>query len=727
MTKKTLFAFLCCLAACCCAMATAQDASFPTSLDAMATLAWEQKAPGVWSAQIGEAEAMTYLDFAGAPPKADALAKMPDTSFPLDTADARGAVFNNRAIARIPLAMDEKLYGLGLQFKGMNRRGKVYHLRMDHYSSGNDRLHAPVPFYVSSAGYGVFFNSPHFIDLYAGVGNRKDSPALPPIRDRNSDPKWQAQPDSDAVEASVIANGMEVLVFAGPSPLDAIRRYNLYCGGGCLPPKWGLGFWHRVKASASAQEVQREVTEFERRDFPLDVIGLEPGWHSKSYPCTYEWSPDRFPHPAEFLDSMRESGIHINLWENPYVSPDAGIYDAIKPLCGSHTVWLGLVPDYTLPEARQILMRQHETEHVALGVSGYKIDEVDGYDFWLWPDHATFPSGHSAEQMRQTYGLQMQQMLTEVFRKKNLRTYGQVRASNAGASNYPFAIYTDHYDHRGFVSALVNCGFSGVLYTPEIRSANSPQEWVRRMQSVCFSPLVQLNGWASNTKPWSFPEVENEVRSIIKMRIRLLPYLYTAFAQYHFEGTPPIRAMVLEAGYEDRETVEAGQLDDAKNPYAMAVRKDVTDQYMFGDGLLVAPVFMRQKSRQDILPHGKWYDFYTGAYAGSGEVITVRPPLDRIPLYVKDGGIIPMIPEVNRIAKLQAPLPLEIRHYGQSPGTSRLYDDDGLTYAFEQGAYCWQTLEVSRNAQGKREGSISEPAGAFTPTYGPVTWTFMTE
>ncbi len=607
----------------------------------------------------------------------DPLKAIAPSDFPFDPSTVCGLVYGGRTIVRIPLKPDEKLYGLGLQFQGLNRRGKVYHLRTDHYSRGNERLHAPTPFYISSAGYGVLFNSPRYIDIYAGIGNRKDSPNLPKIRDRNTDRNWQAQPLSDSVEASVYGNGMEIIVFAAPSMLDVVRRFNLYCGGGVLPPKWGLGFWHRMRSLASDKEVIAEADEFKRRGFPLDVIGLEPGWHSKSYPCSFEWSPSRFPNPQDFLNKMKERGIQINLWENPYISPNASFYKAIKPYTGSHMVWLGLVPDFMMSQARDIFTKQHKECHLNMGVSGYKFDEVDGYDRWLWPDHAVFPSGTSGEQMRQTYALQIQKMMMDVFRSRNQRTYSLIRANNAASSAYPFAIYTDHYDHRGFITAVVNSGFCGLLYTPEIRSAQSGEEWVRRMQSVCFSHLVQLNGWFSNTKPWSFPEVEDRVRDTINLRIRLLPYIYTAFAHYHFEGIPPIRSMVLEPDYTDSERSENQKLDDVDNPYAEAIREDVTDQYMFGKSLLVAPLFVGETARTVILPHGKWYDFYTGDYVGNGEVITVQPSLDRIPLYVREGAIIPLLKEVEPIALMRCPIALEIRHYGALPSQTVLYDDDG--------------------------------------------------
>lgn len=681
-------------------------AQTPATLSGMDALDWIEIAPGVWSAQIGETESMSFRDLAGAPPRTEAMAEMGEATFPFAQTKTFGQVINGkRTSVRLPLGATEQVYGLGMQFRNMNRRGQVYHLRTDHYGGNLGRTHAPSPFYITSDGYGVLFNTVKWISVYPGVGNRKDS-EHGPFRDRTTDPAWQAVPTSDAVEASAMTTGMEVIVFAGPTPLEAVRRYNLYFGGGPLVPRWGLGFWHRVPTPATAQEVTDEVDEFAKQDFPLDVVGLEPGWQSHAYPGSFDWSDERFPDPEGFIDAMTERNLKVNLWENPYISPESSIFGDMKPYTGSHTVWLGEVPDYTLPEARELITRHHQKSHLDLGVSGYKIDEVDGIDNWLWPDHATFPSGTSAEDMRQTYGSQVQKWQTEMFRAANTRTYGLVRGSNAGASAYPYAIYSDYYNHKGFVTALCNASLSGVLWTPEIRSANSDTEWVRRMQTVCFSPMAMLNAWASGLKPWSRENVIPEIRDAMKWRIRFLPYLYTAFAEYHYEGTPPFRAMVLEPGIDGR---------------------NITDQYMMGDALLVAPLFMGDKERKVVLPKGNWYDFYTGERVGNGETITVPAELDTIPLFVKEGGIIPLLKEGNNTSEWKKGVDLEARHYGTQASTTRLYDDDGTTFNFEKGDLSWYEFAVTKNNQGKLQGNVTKISGNYPQTFDKIKWNFMTE
>jgi alpha-D-xyloside xylohydrolase len=317
-------------------------------------------------------------------------------------------------------------------------------------------------------------------------------------------------------------------------------------------------------------------------------------------------------------------------------------------------VWVGAVPDFTIPQARKIFFKQLKKDQVDIGVSGYKFDEVDGGDQYLWPDVATFPSGHSAEQMRQTYGLLTMRYSTEMFHQKNQRTFGLVRANNGGGTSFPYVIYNDYYNHQDFITALINSGFAGVLWTPEVRASKTGEEWLRRFQSNVFSPMAMINAWSSGTKPWTFPEVAEQVKEFALLRMQMMPYWYSEFAKYHFEGTPPFRAMNLEEGFKMEIKKEKVDENLEKNPYAEAASKEIKDQYMAGEYLLVAPMFTGQTSRKVILPKGKWYDFYTGEFAGDGQVITVTPGLDKIPVYVKDGGINPMMP-----ARLNAPKPKE--------------------------------------------------------------------
>jgi len=690
-------------------------------------LNWTEVAPGVWKTTAGIPDQFDLLKAADAKPNLAALNKLGSAHFPLPKAEIAADISSGKTLLRFPLVKEEQLYGFGLNFKTVRQRGKILQLHVDHYGgTDNGRTHAPVPFYVSSLGYGVFVNSARYITVYAGTAVRKDSPNAPEPKDRNTDKKWSSQPYSDAVEMVVPTTGTEIYLFAGPTPLDAVRRFNLFNGGGCLPPRWGLGFTQRVKSLYTADQVVEEAKAFADKGYPLDFIGLEPGWQSKSYPCTLEWDKSRFPDPVGFVKTMKEMGIRLNLWTNPYISPNSPIYSKLKDLSGTHTVWGGIVPDLTLPEARKIYSDQLEKSQISIGASGYKIDECDGYDRWLWPDVAKFPSGNSAEQLRQTYGVMLQKMTADLYRQQNSRTFGLVRASNAGGVSLPYVIYNDYYSHEDFITALINSSFSGVLWTPEVRGSKTGEEWVRRMQTVCFSPMAMINAWSDGTKPWSFPEVEKEVKAIALLRMQLMPYFYTEFAKYHFEGTPPFRAMNLEPGFAAKVQTELKNNNLSENPYAEAVTKEVKDQYMAGEYLLIAPLFKGQTERTVILPQGKWYDFYTGQLAGEGEVIKVVAGLDKIPVFVKEGGIIPMMPPMLHSPAKGEKFDLEIRHYGNKPGSYELYDDDGETFDYEKGAYSWRNITVSTDKKGKLVGSVSKAEKGLPDNIGKVSWRMMT-
>lgn len=690
-------------------------------------VSWTKLASGVWSATVGQPEKVNLTNTAGVKPRLETINAMTDVEFPLLQNEIKATVFDGKTYLQFPLEVAEKIFGLGLNFKTVEQRGRILHLHVDHYGGKDDgRTHAPVPFYVSSRGYGVFINSARYLDVWVGTAVLKDSKVPMNSKDRNTDKTWTATPYSDNVSVLVPAEGVEIMVFGGPTALDAVSRFNLYNGGGCLPPKWGLGFWHRTPTLYTDEQVLTEVGEFKKHNFPLSVIGLEPGWQSKSYPCTYEWDKGRFPKSAEFISKLNAEGVQANLWMNPYISPEAELIGKLKSYVASHTVWSGFVPDYALSETNRIIGDHLKKYQLDIGVSGFKMDENDGYDNWLWPDVTLFPSKTPAEQMRQLYGVMMQKMTAQLYREQNRRTYGLVRASNAGAVSFPYVVYNDYYSHRDFITALINSSFIGVLWTPEVRSSKTAEEWLRRMQTVCFSPLAMLNAWSDGTKPWSFPEVEKQVADVANLRMQLLPYLYTCFAEYAFYGRPPMRAMNLVDGFNAQDEKVEGKLNSSENPYAQATRKEIKDQFMVGDNLLVAPLFEGETSRKVVLPKGKWFDFYTGKLAGQAEIITVSPGLDQIPVFVRNGGIVPMA-ESTQIQAAGAKTNLVVRVYGNQETSYKLYDDDGLTFDYEKGAYSWREIRVTKGKDGKLKGTISKSEKLKPDNIGTVSFQFMSE
>ena len=320
-----------------------------------------------------------------------------------------------------------------------------------------------------AAGYGVLIPPPP--PPRSMPGNRKDSPRNPPPVDRqlppgDPAPRWDSRPTPTRSRSSSTARA-PTLVVAGATIADVVSRYNLFSGGGAAPPLWGLGFWHRVHAAADAL-VCGARWRSSSRHIPLDVIGLEPGWMTTSYPCTFEWQK-RFPDPPAFVAELLSRGIRPHLWENLYVLPESRRYKTMFPLSASHMVWLG--PSRTTRCRRPAARLSTSTRRSLHIVSGYKIDEVDGFDVWLWLDHASFPSGTPAPAMRQAYGLLMQDLVFKgLFKARNQRTYGLVRASNGAASGYPFAIYSDAYDLKD-----VHHRHVGVRFCRRIVDTRDPQ------------------------------------------------------------------------------------------------------------------------------------------------------------------------------------------------------------------------------------------------------------
>ncbi len=679
-----------------------------------AALSWERSAPGVWTTCFAEPEAQTPLrHLLRANQSKNANDVRPEPPAVLDGvachAGPRGV------LVRLPCAVDEDFYGLGLQFHSLRQTGRKKTLRVNSDPSCDlGDSHAPVPFFVSTAGYGIHFDTARKASFYFGRQEQDPNAGSGSLNDSEETLYSLRAEGARHVEVEIpLARGITLTIFEGPTVLDAVARYNRFSGGGCLPPLWGLGVWYRGHLEWSHEEASAMLEQFRASGIPCDVIGLEPGWQTAAYSCSYRWNPARFPNPGAFIAGMADRNAHINLWEHGFVHPTSPVHENLLALSADTRVWGGLVPDFTIPRARECFARFHAGEHIGIGVSGYKLDECDGSDFtpspWSFPDHAQFPGGCDGEQMHALFGSLYQDVLEQPFVERNTRTFGLVRSSHSFSAPRPYVLYSDYYDHRAYVRALASSGFCGLLWTPEVREASSRGDLLRRLQTVVFSPLAGINAWYIPNPPWlqldrkknqrgeidpAASEIEHACREILRLRMRFLPYFYAAFARYHFDGIPPFRAVVMD--YPD-------------DPQTRAI----DDCYLVGDSFLVAPLFQDDTSRCVYLPQGTWHDFWTGDGLEGGREHTITSPQEQLPLFVKSGSLLPLAAPVEYVSDSLV-FKLEPRRYGNPVQPTRLFVDDGLTFDYRRGRFAWQDLTWDKTNDVFQ---LSETPAGFAPRY----------
>lgn len=633
--------------------------------DSSQDMRWEFAAPGVWRATAGTPEAITPVRARLVPPCAEALRRLPSVvEAPLRAPGFRLSPRGTRLT--LPLDPHEEIYGFGLQFFSMNQRGKKRAIRVnaDPHSDTGDS-HAPVPFYVSSRGYGILVDTARYATFYCGEALPR--PSVLHEDSNDGTPRYtKTLQDGEASRIVVeipTARGADVYLFAGPSMLDAVRRYNLFSGGGVMPPEWGLGCWYRAASGATDRDIIRLAAEFRERHMPCDVMGLEAGWQSHSYSCSFSWSDSRFPQPESFIHELRTRNFRVNLWEHAFVHPSSPLFEPMHEFSGDRGVWGGLVPDFQSADACRVFGDYHGKKLIDIGVGGFKLDECDNSDYtggWSFAELSQFPSGVDGEQMHSLFGLRYQHTIWQQFLSRGMAAYSLARSSGALASPYPFVLYSDLYDHRQFVRALVNSGFSGLLWCPEVRDAQTEEDLIRRLQTVVFSPLAMINGWYIPNPPWKqldrkknnanelspdFEELEARCREILGWRMMLIPYLRAAFARYAADGTPPFRALALDWPG----VPEFARVDDA---------------WMMGDRLLVAPLIAGEpEGRRLTLPPGAWYDFWTGELHVGGASLTFAASNRNIPVFVKSGAVLPLAPVTGSTAE-PACRSLEVRIFG---------------------------------------------------------------
>ena len=638
--------------------------------------------PGIWKYDFGRPEGITpygVLQPSPDPTRFDGFSPVPEP--PLTAAAISSRRTRRGFELRLPLEAEEKIYGLGLQLLSFNQTGlkKTLRVNSDPRADLGDS-HAPVPFYVTTGGYGVLIDTARYATFYCGS-------AAPVVAGNKAEAREAAAPalDTGALYARRVvtaremvvevpgAEGVAVFIFAGPGLLEAVRRYNLFAGGGVMPPRWGLGVWYRPRADFDQQEVARFTEELRRDAIPCDVLGLEPGWQSHSYACSHIWS-GKFPDPARMIADLRSRHFQANLWTHAFTDSSSPLFEPLRPHSGEHAVFGGLVPDFLQPEAERIFADHYRKTLVDIGVSGFKLDECDNSDFiknpWSFPEFESFPSGADGEQVHGLYGVLQQRMMDRVHRAAGERTYGLVRCSHALAAGFPFVLYSDLYDHRQFVRGVVTASFSGLLWSPEVREAASGLELLRRLQSAVVSPLMLINAWYIRHPPWKqweveannedrlrpdWPQWQERCRRVLELRMRLIPYLHAAFHRYAEDGTPPFRASVMDYS----EEAESWNRDD---------------QIMIGDRLMAAPLVGDAPGRSVWLPPGGWADFWTGQLMEGGRVIEIVQTDDRLPLFVKAGSVLPLaLPTLH--TEDPASFQLEVRIYGDGNLPSLLAEE----------------------------------------------------
>jgi len=565
---------------------------------------------------------------------------------------------------RVRLGPEERIYGLGERATPLNRRGRIYRMwNRDpggSYGPGADPLYLSVPLWLSlgpEGSYLVFYENPFEAIFDLGA----------------------TEPD---VACLTFAGGaLRYFVCMGP-PDQALARYTALTGRPPMPPRWALGFHQSRWSYESADEVRTVVQGFRDHDLPLHAIHLDIDYMDGYRVFTVDRR--RFPDLPGLIRELEGQGVRTVVILDPGVKVDP-VYSVYREgmahsrFCRlpDGSVYRGLVwpgwcvfPDFTDPGVREWWGDQYRS-FVEMGVAGFWHDMNEPTTFVAWGE-PTFPRGvrHAMEgrggdhrEAHNLYGLLMNRAAWEALRRlrPERRPFLLTRSGWAGIQRYAWNWTGDTESTwaalRQTIPTVLGLGLSGIPYTgPDIggfSGAPTVELFVRWFQAATFMPFFR-NHAAKGTprrEPWVFGEPALSIlREFLRLRVRLLPYLYTLAWEAAQTGAPLARPLFWL---------------DPKDPALW----EIEDLFLLGSALLVAPVMEEgARSRAVFLPAGEWYDFWSDRrFAGPG-VVEVEAPLERIPVFVRAGSILPMAEDR-----------LTLHLYGPSDGEGEgiLYQDAG--------------------------------------------------
>ena len=485
-------------------------------------------------------------------------------------------------------------------------------------------------------------------------------------------------------------------IFGGPMMSDILQQYTALTGRTALPPLWSLGFHQCRWFPYNQDDVERLVAKYRELDVPLDAFWLDIDYMDGYR--VFTWNKEKYPDAPAMLKRLEDQGVKVITIIDPGVKEDPGyeVYDdglekQIFAITEAGDTYIGQVwpgdtafPDFANKKARE-WWGERNAEHVKSGLAGIWNDMNEPATGDKDPLPMRFDHGkYEHERFHNQYAMLMAMGTTEGLLKAmpNKRTFVLSRAGSAGIQRYAANWMGDNmsrWDHlwlsipMGAGLSISGQSFVGADIGGFAEDTNA-ELYTRWIQYGALTPFARVHSVINTIDQyvWSFgEEVLGYAREALKLRYRLLPYIYSSFVIASETGAPVQEPLV----YND-------QWD--KN------LRDIDDQYLFGPNLLVAPIIEPGvTSRSVYLPRGEWFDFYTNQhYVSEGQYIVADAPIDRIPVFVRAGAVIPMLEDAPLNTKDFAPKKMQFHVFvpqGDIEHYSLLQEDDGLTFEAVEG------------------------------------------
>ena len=586
----------------------------------------------------------------------------------------------------------ESYYGLGDKPNHLNLKGKRYENWVtDSYAYGKDTdpIYKAIPFYTGlhhGKAYGIFFDNT-FRTSFDFANER-----------RNVTSFW-AQ-----------GGEMNYYFIYGPKMNDVVESYTDLTGKPHqLPPMWALGF-HQCKWSYYPESKVKEVTSmFRKLEIPCDAIYLDIDYMD-GFRC-FTWNKEHFPDPKAMVKELAGDGFKTVAIIDPGIKIDKE-YSIFKEgldkdyFCkradGPYMkgkVWPGecYFPDFTNPEVREWWSGLFKELIEDIGIKGVWNDmnepavmEVPNKTF---PDDVrhNFDGNHcSHRKAHNVYGMQMARATYHGLKKFRYpkRPFVITRAASSGTQRYTSTWTGDNvatWEHLWIANiqaqrmAMSGFGFVG-SDIGGFAEQPSGELFTRWIQLGVFHPFfrVHSSGDHGDQEPWAFDEdVTAIVKKFIEIRYQLLPYLYTAFWNYVDHGTPLLKSLVL---------FDQG---DLQTHYR-------TDEFIFGEHILACPILeANAKGRRMYVPHGNWYNYWTDEVIKGGKEMWVDADIDSMPIFVKEGAIIPKYPIQQYVGEKEIK---EIRldvYYKEGKEDSELFSDANDGYDYTKGRYSLRNFKLT--------------------------------